>query len=83
MLINLTPILQATTAAWETRIYIASECQAQQVEARAPLGMEQGGKWSFFPLWMCSLNSWVPRGRRMVKCREEEFSHFENNILNN
>ena len=56
MLINLTPIVQATTTAWETLIYIASECQARQIEARAPLGTEQGGKWSFSPPWMCSLN---------------------------
>lgn len=47
--INLTPVVQATTAAWETLIYIASDCQAWQIEATAPLGTEQGSKSSFFP----------------------------------
>lgn len=61
MFINLTPIVQATTAAWETLIYIASECQAWQIEARAPLGTEQGSKSSLFSPWRESLNSGNPK----------------------
>lgn len=86
---NLTPIVQATTAAWETLIYIASECQTRQTEARAPLGTDQGGKWSFFSLvdvlseLGAPQGSWAPCGKRRVECSEEGLSHFENNTLNN
>lgn len=89
MLVNLTPIVQATTAAWETLIYIATECQARQIEAQGTTWHRTGKKKVLFlPVDVFSelrapQGLQAPRGRRRVESSEEGFPHFENNILSN